>query len=134
MCFSPRRGDWAHEDHLVRVVDLCLKELDLAEVGFVRWAPARTGRPDYHPAVLLKLFISGHLNRIPSSHRLEREVGRNVTPMRLTGRFVPDHRTIADFRRDNGCGTRRSCAQFVGLCRRIDVLKAACIAALPGRH
>ncbi|WP_299657469.1 transposase, partial [uncultured Jannaschia sp.] len=74
---------------------------------FVRCAPARTGRPGYHPAMLLKLFIYGYLNRIPSSRRLEREAGRNVELMWLTGRLVPDHKTIADFRRDNGVGIRR---------------------------
>ena len=91
-------------------------------------APARTGRPGYHPSVLLKLFIYGYLNRIPSSRRLEREAGRNVELMWLTGRLAPDHKTIADFRRDNGPAIRRTCAQFVDLCRRIGVLKGNCVA------
>ena len=126
--FPDRLEDWIHEDHLVRVVDLFVEELDLAGLGFVRSAPARTGRPCYHPAVLLKLFIYGYLNRIPSSRRLEREAGRNVELMWLTGRLDPDHKTIADFRRDNGPGIRRTCAQFVELCRRIGVLEGACVA------
>ena len=100
--FPDRLEDWIGEDHLVRVVDLFVDELDLPALGFARSAPARTGRPGYHPAVLLKLFIYGYLNRIPSSRRLEREAGRNVELMWLTGRLVPDHKTIADFRRDNG--------------------------------
>ncbi|MFC3061833.1 IS1182 family transposase [Paenirhodobacter populi] len=126
--FPDRLEDWIHEDHLVRVVDLFVDEVDLAVLGFVRSAAARTGRPGYHPAVMLKLFIYGYLNRIPSSRRLEREAGRNVELMWLTGRLAPDHKTIADFRRDNGPGIRRTCAQFVELCRRIGVLKGGCIA------
>jgi len=126
--FPDRLEDWISEDHLVRVVDLFVDELDLPGLGFARSAPARTGRPGYHPAVLLKLFIYGYLNRIPSSRRLEREAGRNVELMWLTGRLVPDHKTIADFRRDNGAALRRTCAQFVELCRRIGTLKGDCVA------
>jgi len=91
-------------------------------------AHARTGRPGYHPAILLKLFIHGYLNRVPSSRRLEREAGRNVEVMWLLGRLVPDHKTIAEFRRDNGAAIRRTCAQFVELCRRIGALKGDCVA------
>jgi transposase len=120
--------DWIGEDSLVRVVDLFVDELDLPRLGFTRSAPARTGRPGYHPSVLLKLFIYGYLNRIPSSRRLEREAVRNVEVMWLTGRLVPDHKTIADFRRDNGTGIRKVCAQFVELCRRIGTLKGDCVA------
>ena len=120
--------DWIGEDHLVRVVDLFVDELDLAGLGFHRHAAARTGRPGYHPSVLLKLFIYGCLNQIPSSRRLEREAGHNVEVMWLTGRLVPDHKTIADFRRENGAAIRRTCAQFVELCRRIGVLKGAVVA------
>lgn len=126
--FPERLKDWIGEDNLVRVVDLFVDELDLATLGFLRHAPARTGRPRYHPAVLLKLFIYGYLNRIPSSRRLEREAGRNVEVMWLTGRLVPDHKTIADFRRDNSIAIVRTCAQFVELCRRIGTLTGACVA------
>ena len=82
----------------------------------------------YHPSVLLKLFIYGYLNRIPSRRRLECEAGRNAQLMWLTGRLMPDHKTIADFRRNNGAAIRRTYAQFVELCRRIGVLKGDCIA------
>ena len=126
--FPDRLEDWIGEDHLVRVVDLFVDELDLSTLGFERCAPARTGRPGYHPAVLLKLFIYGYLNRIPSSRRLEREAGRNVELMWLTGRLAPDHKTIADFRRDNGPAICKVCAQFVELCRRIGMLKSGCVA------
>ncbi len=126
--FSERLADWINEDHLVRVVDLFVDELDLATLGFTRHAPARTGQPGYHPAVLLKLFIYGYLNRIRSSRRLEREAGRNAEVMWLTERLVPDHNTIADFRGDNGAAIGRTCAQFVEICRRIGTLKGACVA------
>lgn len=126
--FPDRLEDWICEDNLVRIVDLFVGELDLPGLGFGRASPARTGRPGYHPAVLLKLFIYGYLNRVPSSRRLEREAGRNVEVMWLTGRLVPDHKTIADFRRDNGGAIRKTCAQFVELCRRIGTLKGDCVA------
>jgi transposase len=126
--FPDRLDDWIGEDSLVRVVDLFVEELDLPLLGFARSTPARTGRPGYHPSLLLKLFIYGYLNRIPSSRRLEREAGRNVEVMWLTGKLVPDHKTIADFRRDNGAGIRKVCAQFVELCRRIGTLKGDCVA------
>lgn len=126
--FPERLEDWIGEDHLVRVVDLFVEQLDLASLGFLRHAAARTGRPGYHPAVLLKLFIYGYLNRVPSSRRLEREAGRNVEVMWLTGRLVPDHKTIAEFRRLNGMAIRKTCAQFVELCRRVGVLKGDCVA------
>ena len=126
--FPDRLEDWIGEDNPVRVVDLFVDEIDLAELGFGRVAPALTGRPGYHPSVLLKLFIYGYLNRVPSSRALEREAGRNVEVMWLTGRLAPDHKTIADFRRDNGPAVRKTCAQFVELCRRIGVLKGDCVA------
>ncbi|MGP9791826.1 IS1182 family transposase [Roseinatronobacter sp. NSM] len=126
--FPERLDDWIGEDHLVRVVDPFVDQLDLGALGFQRHAAARTGRPGYHPAVLLKLFIYGYLNRIPSSRRLECEAGRNVELMWLTGRLVPDHKTIAEFRRQNGPAIRRTCARFVELCRRIGVLKGEVVA------
>ena len=126
--FPDRLEDWIGEGHLVRAVDLVVEELDLPALSFERCVPARAGRPGYHPSVPLKLFIYGYLNRIPSSRRLEREAGRNVELMWLTGRLVPDHKTIADFRLDNGAAIRRTCAQFVELCRRIGVLKGDCVA------
>jgi len=98
--FPDRLEDWIGEDNPVRVIDLFVDEIDLAGLGFGRTVPATTGRPGYHPSVLLKLFIYGYLNRVPSSRALEREAGRNVEVMWLTGRLAPDHKTIADFRRD----------------------------------
>lgn len=126
--FLERLEDWIEDHHPVRVIDLFVDVLDLGALGFNRTAPARTGRPGYHPAVLLKLFIYGYLNCVPSSRRLEREAGRNVEMMWLTGRLVPDHKTIADFRRDDSAAIRRTCAEIVDLCRRMGVLAGNCVA------
>jgi transposase len=120
--------DWICEDNPVRAVDVFVDELDLAELGFGGLDPEATGRPSYHPSVLLKLYIYGYLNRVQSSRRLEREAGRNVEVMWLTGRLAPDHKTIADFRRDNGPAIRKVCAQFVALCRAIGLLTTASVA------
>ena len=89
--------DWIGEDNPVRVVDVFVEELDLAELGFGGVDPEATGRPSYHPSILLKLYIYGYLNRVQSSRRLEYEAGRNVEVMWLLCRLVPDHKTIADF-------------------------------------
>jgi len=121
-------GDWIGEDNPVRVIDVFVDELDLAELGFDGVEPEVTGRPSYHPSVLLKLYIYGYLNRIQSSRRLEREAGRNVEVMWLTGRLAPDHKTIADFRKDNGTAIRKVCARFVALCRMMGLLTQASIA------
>jgi transposase len=120
--------DWINEDNPVRVIDVFVEELDLAELGFGRVDPKTTGRPSYHPSVLLKLYIYGYLNRVQSSRRLEREAGRNVEVMWLTGRLVPDHKTIADFRKDNGQAIRRVCSRFIALCRTMGLFTDASVA------
>ncbi len=120
--------DYIAEDNPVRVIDVFVDELDLGGLGFGRVAPRATGRPGYQPWVLLKLYIYGYLNRVQSSRRLEREAGRNVEVMWLTGRLAPDHKTIADFRKDNGRALRKVCVQFVVLCRRLDLFADASVA------
>jgi transposase len=120
--------DYIAEYNTVRVVDVFVDELDLAALGFEGVAPAITGRPSYHPSVLLKLYIYGYLNRIQSSRRLERECQRNVELMWLTGRLAPDFKTIADFRKDNGKGIRNACKRFVGLCRELKLFTQALVA------
>ena len=126
--FPDRLEDWIDEDNPVRVIDAFVDGLDLTELGFERAIAAATGRPGYHPAVLLKLYVYGYLNRVQSSRRLEREAGRNVEVLWLLGRLAPDHKTIADFRRDNGSAIRKVCAQFIELCRRIGLLSVASVA------
>ena len=120
--------DWISEDNPVRVVDVFVEELDLAGLEFGGVAPEATGRPSYHPSTLLKLYIYGYLNRVQSSRRLEHEAGRNVEVMWLVGRLAPDHKTIADFRKDNGGAIRKVCAQFIALCRAIGLLTQASVA------
>ena len=120
--------DYIGEDNPVRVVDVFIDEIDLQSLGFSGVEPAATGRPAYHPAILLKLYIYGYLNRIQSSRRLEREAQRNVELMWLTGRLAPDFKTIADFRRNNGAGIRNVCKQFIAICRQLKVFSQAIVA------
>ena len=120
--------DFIDENNPVRAIDEFVDALDLAEMCFSRATPAATGRPSYHPSVLLKLYIYGYLNRVQSSRRLEREAGRNIEVMWLLGRLAPDHKTIADFRKDNSLGLRKVCARFVELCRGMGLLTKASVA------
>lgn len=123
-----RLDDYIGEDNPIRVIDVFVEQLDLAELSFDGVVPATTGRPSYHPAVLLKIYIYGYLNRIQSSRRLEREAQRNVELMWLTERLTPDFKTIADFRRGNGQAIRNVCRQFVELCRRLHLFSNAVVA------
>jgi transposase len=120
--------DYVTKDNPVRVVDVFVDELDLKGLGFDGMTPAATGRPAYHPAMMLKLYVYGYLNKVQSSRRLEREAQRNVELMWLTGRLASDHTTIADFRRENGSAILAACAQFVVLCRQLGLFGAALVA------
>jgi transposase len=120
--------DWVEESNPVRAVDVFVDALELRDLGFDGVDAAATGRPAYHPSSMLKLYIYGYLNRVQSSRRLEREAGRNLEVMWLTGRLVPDHKTIADFRKDNGPAIKKVCAQFVALCRKMGLLAKASVA------
>ena len=120
--------DWIDQNNPVRAIDTFVDKLDLCGLGFDGVAPEATGRPSYHPSGLLKLYIYGYLNRVQSSRRLEREAGRNVEVMWLTCRLAPDHKTIADFRKDNGPAIKRVCAQFIELCRQMGLLLTSSVA------
>ena len=122
--------DYVSEENPARVIDVFVEELDLRGLGF-EIVPAATGRPAYHPAMLLKLYIYGYLNRVQSSRRLEREAQRNVELMWLTGKLAPDHKTIANFRKDNGEAIQAACAHFIVLCRQIGLFTQA-VAAVDG--
>lgn len=111
--------DYLSDTNPVRVVDVFVDELDLVNLGFEGAIPADTGRPAYHPAILLKIYIYGYLNRIQSSRRLEREAQRNVELMWLTVRLMPDFKTIVNFRKDNSKAIRGVCHQFVVLCQQL---------------
>ena len=126
--FPESLEEYIDEDNAVRVVDAYVDELDLFGMGFERVNPKATGRPGYHPSILLKLYIYGYLNRIQSSRRLEREAGRNVELMWLTGKLAPDFKTIADFRKDNGPAIQTACSQFVILCRELGLFARTMVA------
>ena len=126
--FPAELEDYVAEDNPVRAVDAFVEGLDLGKLGFGRVAPLERGRPCYHPATLLKIYIYGYLNRVPSSRRLERECQRNIELLWLTGQLAPDFKTIADFRKDNGKAIGEVCRSFVALCRELDLLSEASVA------
>jgi transposase len=121
-------ADWIDDDNPVRVIDAFVDKLELFGLGFDGVAREATGRPSYHPSVLLKLYIYGYLNRVQSSRRLEREALRNVEVMWLTGRLTPDHKTIADFRKDSGGAIKQVCVRFIELCRLMGLLTQPSVA------
>jgi transposase len=126
--FPERLDDYISEDNPVRVIEAFVDELDLKVLGFEGIEPRTTGRPAYHPLTLLKLYIYGYLNRIQSSRRLERESQRNVEVMWLTRRLMPDHKTIAAFRKNNGKALRGVCRDFVVLCRGLSLFTESLVA------
>ncbi len=123
--------DYVSEENPVRVIEAFVEALDLGALGFEGVVPEATGRPGYHPGLLLKIYVYGYLNQVASSRRLEREAQRNVELMWLTGRLAPDFKTIADFRKDNGPAIRATCRRFVDLCRRLELFTQA-LAAIDG--
>src|ERR1039458_3217704 len=120
--------DWVDENNPVRAADVFVEARDLRGLEVEGVVAAGAGRAAYHPSPMLKLYIYGYLNRVQSSRRLEREAGRNLEVMWLTGRLAPDHKTIADFRKDNGRAIKKVCAQFVELCRKMGLLTKAGVA------
>jgi len=126
--FPERLDDYIAEDNAVRVVDAFVNKVDLGKLGFDRVEPSATGRPGYQPATMLKIYVYGYLNRLQSSRRLERESHRNVELIWLTGRLMPDFKTIADFRKDNRKAIRRVCVEFVGVCRELKLFSATLVA------
>jgi transposase len=128
LLFPERLDDYVPEDNPVRAIEVFVESLDLGKLGFEGVEPEATGRPAYHPAVLLKIYIYGYLNRIQSSRRLERETQRNVELIWLTGKLMPDFKTIADFRKDNGLAIRAVCREFIVLCRRLELFAEAIVA------
>ena len=126
--FPALLDDYVADDNPVRAVDAFVDGLDLGKLGFAGVQALDVGRPGYHPATMLRIYIYGYLNRIPSSRRLERECQRNTELIWLTGRLAPDFKTIADFRKDNGKPIAAVCRAFVLLCRKLDLLGDASVA------
>jgi len=125
--FPDRLDDYIAEDSAVRVIDVFIDDLDISGLGF-NTEPSDTGRPGYHPRIMLKIYVYGYLNRVQSSRRLEREAQRNVELMWLTGRLSPDHKTIANFRKDSGEAIRLVCREFVMLCKKLNLFADAFVA------
>lgn len=115
-------------EHVCRVVEAFVASLDLRPLGFEKATPKSTGRPPYDPRDLLKLYLYGYLHRVRSSRRLEAECGRNIEVMWLLDRLVPDHKTIAEFRRRNGAGLRAAGAAFVRFCREVGLVRGEWVA------
>jgi transposase len=120
--------DFIVEDNPVRVIEAFVEKLDLSTLGFKRTQPKETGRPAYHPGLMLKLYIYGYLNKIQSSRRLERETHRNVELMWMLNRLAPDFKTIADFRKDNGPAIKGACRQFVMICKQMNLFADSLVA------
>ena len=120
--------DYIAEDNPVRAIEVFIDGLELHRLGFEGMQPEVTGRPAYHPSTLLKIYLYGYLNRIQSSRRLERETQRNLELIWLTGKLMPDFKTIADFRKDNGPAIRNVCREFIVLCRQLDLFSEAIVA------
>ena len=110
------------------MIEVFVDALDLKGLGFERHQAPAMGRPPYHPSTLLKLYIYGYLNRIQSSRRLECETQRNVEVMWLTQRLMPDHKTISDFRKDNGKAIVGVCREFVDVCGRLELFTQSVVA------
>jgi transposase len=126
--FPERLEDYISEDNPVRAIEAFVEELDLGALGFDGTEPEVTGRPAYHPSTLLKIYLYGYLNRVQSSRRLEREAQRNLELIWLTGKLMPDFKTIADFRKDNGQAIRGVCREFITLCRGLNLFSEAIVA------
>lgn len=125
--FPEKLDDYITEENPIRVIDIFVDELDLASLGF-KTLPKRTGRPGYHSAIMLKIYIYGYLNRVQSSRRLEREAQRNIELMWLTEKLMPDFKTIADFRKNNGKAIQQVCKEFVLICRKLELFTDAFVA------
>lgn len=117
--FPESLDEYIAVDNPVRFIDAFVDDLDLEALGFRRAVPKEKGRPPFNPGDLLKLYLYSYLNQTRSSRRIERESQRNVEVMWLVGKLTPDHKTIADFRRDNGKGIQAVFRQFTVMCRRL---------------
>jgi len=128
LMFPERLEDYIAAENPVRFLDAFVAGLDLHALGFAKAQCAATGRPPYDPAVLLKLYLYGYLHRIRSSRLLEAECQRNVEVIWLLGKLAPDHKTIADFRKDNLKPLQAVNRQFTALCRKLSLFEGELLA------
>jgi transposase len=124
LLFPERLEDYVAAENPVRFLDAFVASLDLHALGFAKARCAPTGSPPYEPGMLLKLYLYGYLHRIRSSRLLEAECHRNVEVFWLTGKQAPDHKTIADFRKDNLKPLKAVSRQFMVLCRKLELFGA----------
>src|SRR5213594_2608601 len=124
----PCLDDYVGPGAPARFIDAFVEGLDFQALGFTHAQPAVTGRPPYHPADLLKLYLYGYLNRIRSSRRLEAEAARNLELMWLLRGVRPDFKTIADFRKDNRAAFKGLFKDFNLLCRKLELFGAELVA------
>ena len=128
LLFPPSLDEYITDDNPVRFIDAFVDQLDLHQLGFSRAVASPLGRPAYHPADLLKLYIYGYLNRLRSSRLLERETRRNVELIWLLIKLAPDFKTIADFRKDNLVPIQKVCRAFTLLCKQLDLFGGELVA------
>lgn len=128
VAFPSYLDDYVAEDNPVRFVDAFVEGLDLVGLGFDHSEPKDRGRPAYRPGLLLRLYVYGYLNNIRSSRKLERESNRNIELMWLMEMLAPDHKTIANFRKDNLEAIKRTCRQFGRLCKKIGLFGGELVA------
>jgi transposase len=126
--FPERLDDYIREDNPVRFLDAFVESLDLLELGFKRAEAKQMGRPAYHPGLFVRLYLYGYLYRLRSSRKLKREAERNVELMWLLRKLMPDHKTIADFRKDNLQPLRKVCGEFSALCRKMKLFGGELVA------
>jgi len=128
LLFPPTLDEYITADNPARFVDAFVDSLDLQALGFQRELAATEGRPAYQPGDLLKLYLYGYLNGVRSSRRLERETQRNVEVMWLLKKLTPDHKTIADFRKDNLAAMQQVCREFTRLCKELELFGGELVA------
>jgi transposase len=126
--FPESLDEYIAEESVVRFLDAFVETLEMDRLGFERARPAATGRPGYDPRDLLRLYLYGYLHRVRSSRMLERECQRNVEVMWLLRKLRPDHKTIADFRRDHAGALKQTGREFVLLCKRLDLFGGELVA------
>src|SRR5450756_416957 len=119
--FPAKIDDYIGEENLVHFIEAFVALLDLVGLGFTHAEVNTTGRPSYNPADLLKLYIYGYLNRIRSSRKLEQECFRNIEVMWLLKKLAPDHKTIADFRKNNAVAIKKVFKEFVLFCKELEL-------------
>jgi transposase len=126
--FPDTLDKYIDKENPVRFIDAFIEGLNIEKLGFKHSLPSETGRPSYNPSDLLKLYTYGYLNQVRSSRKLERECHRNLEVMWLMKKLVPDHKTIADFRKDNVDCIKPVFKEFVYLCRNLDLYGAQLVA------